>query len=230
VIRLAGVRVEAGERTVLHRLDLEIDPVTSPMTALIGPNGSGKSTLLRLLDGLVLANAGRISVDGLDPERELKALRRRVGFVFTDPDAQLVMPTAVEDVALSLRRTEVPRRRHDARARELLAAAGLDALADRSVREASSGQRQLLALTSVLATGPRVLLCDEPTTLLDLRTARRVGDVLRDPPAPVAQVVVATHDLDLAGRADRVLWIEDGRVRGDGAPAEVVAAYRRAAG
>ena len=230
MIRLAGVRVEAGERTVLDRLDLEIDPASSPMTALIGPNGSGKSTLLRLLDGLVLANAGRITVDGLDPERELKALRRRVGFVFTDPDAQLVMPTAVEDVALSLRRTEVPRRHHDARARELLAAAGLGALADRSVREASSGQRQLLALTSVLATGPRVLLCDEPTTLLDLRTARRVGDVLRDPPAPVTQVVVATHDLDLAGRADRVLWIEDGRVRGDGGPAEVVAAYRRAAG
>lgn len=230
MIRLAGVRVEAGERTVLDRLDLEIDPASSPMTALIGPNGSGKSTLLRLLDGLVLANAGRVTVDGLDPERELKALRRRVGFVFTDPDAQLVMPTAVEDVALSLRRTEVPRRHHDARARELLAAAGLGALADRSVREASSGQRQLLALTSVLATGPRVLLCDEPTTLLDLRTARRVGDVLRDPPAPVTQVVVATHDLDLAGRADRVLWIEDGRVRGDGGPAEVVAAYRRAAG
>lgn len=230
MIRLAGVRVEAGERTVLDRLDLEIDPATSPMTALIGPNGSGKSTVLRLLDGLVLANAGRVTVDGLDPERELKALRRRVGFVFTDPDAQLVMPTAVEDVALSLRRTEVPRRHHDARARELLAAAGLGALADRSVREASSGQRQLLALTSVLATGPRVLLCDEPTTLLDLRTARRVGDVLREPPAPVTQVVVATHDLDLAGRADRVLWIEDGRVRGDGGPVEVVAAYRRAVG
>lgn len=230
MIRLAGVRVEAGERTVLDRLDLEIDPATSPMTALIGPNGSGKSTVLRLLDGLVLANAGRVTVDGLDPERELKALRRRVGFVFTDPDAQLVMPTAVEDVALSLRRTEVPRRHHDTRARELLAAAGLGALADRSVREASSGQRQLLALTSVLATGPRVLLCDEPTTLLDLRTARRVGDVLREPPAPVTQVVVATHDLDLAGRADRVLWIEDGRVRGDGGPVEVVAAYRRAVG
>ena len=90
------------------------------------------------------------------------------------------MPTAVEDVELSLRRTDVPRRAREARARELLSAAGLGALADRSVREASSGQRQLLALTSVLATGPRVLLCDEPTTLLDLRTARRVTDALSE--------------------------------------------------
>jgi biotin transport system ATP-binding protein len=230
VIRLEGVRVDAGDRVVLHPLDLRIDPLESPLTVLVGPNGSGKSTLLRLLDGLVLANAGRVSVDGLDPERELRALRRHVGFVFTDPDAQLVMPTAVEDVELSLRRTELPRRAREARARELLGAAGLGDLADRSVREASSGQRQLLALTSVLATGPRVLLCDEPTTLLDLRTARRVADVLRDPPPPVGQVVVATHDLDLAARADRVLWIEDGRVRADGAPATVVAAYRASAG
>ncbi|MBB2902950.1 biotin transport system ATP-binding protein [Kineococcus radiotolerans] len=226
MIRLEGVRVHAGPRPVLHRLDLELDPATAPLTALIGPNGSGKSTLLRLLDGLVLPDAGRVTVDGLDPERQLKQLRRHVGFVFTDPDAQLVMPTAVEDVALSLRRSDLPRRRHDERARELLAEAGLGELADRSVREASSGQRQLLALTSVLATGPRVLLCDEPTTLLDLRTARRVGAVLRDPPAPVGQVLVATHDLDLAARADRVLWIEGGRVRADGAPGDVIAAYR----
>ena len=94
---------------VLHPLDLVLDPATAPMTALIGPNGSGKSTLLRLLDGLVLANGGRVSVDGLDPEHQLKQLRRHVGFVFTDPDAQLVMPTAVEDVALSLRRGDLPR-------------------------------------------------------------------------------------------------------------------------
>nr|WP_246315649.1 ABC transporter ATP-binding protein [Kineococcus aurantiacus] len=201
--------------------------MTDRFTVLVGPNGSGKSTLLRLLDGLVLPSAGRVLVDGLDPEERLKELRRHVGFVFTDPDAQLVMPTPVEDVALSLRRTGV--RDRTARARELLAAAGLGALADRSVRETSSGQRQLLALTTVLATEPRVLLADEPTTLLDLRTARRVGDVLRDPPAHVAQVVVATHDLDLAARADRALWVEDGRVRADGTAAEVVAAYRASA-
>ncbi len=221
MIRLEGVRVDAPDRTVLHPLDLE---VTEPFTVLVGPNGSGKSTLLRLLDGLVLPSAGRVLVDGLDPDRDLRALRRRVGFVFTDPDAQLVMPTAVEDVALSLRRTDV--RDRDAHARGLLAEAGLGELADRSVRDVSSGQRQLLALTTVLATRPRVVLADEPTTLLDLRTARRVGDVLRDPPGHVGQVVVATHDLDLAVRADRALWIAAGRVHADGPAPEVVAAYR----
>ncbi|MEZ0166833.1 energy-coupling factor ABC transporter ATP-binding protein [Kineococcus sp. LSe6-4] len=221
MIHLDGARVDAPDRVVLHPLHLRL---TEPFTVLVGPNGSGKSTLLRLLDGLVLPSAGRVLVDGLDPERDLRALRRRVGFVFTDPDAQLVMPTAVEDVALSLRRTGV--RDRDRHARDLLAEAGLGELADRSVRDVSSGQRQLLALVTVLATRPAVVLADEPTTLLDLRTGRRVGDVLRDPPDHVGQVVVATHDLDLAVRADRALWISEGRVRADGPAPDVVAAYR----
>ncbi|MGI4896662.1 MAG: energy-coupling factor ABC transporter ATP-binding protein [Janthinobacterium lividum] len=224
MIRLEDVVVSAGAHVVLHPLTLE---VAQSSLALVGPNGSGKSTLLRLLNGLVLPTRGRVEVDGLDPETALGRLRRHVGFVFTDPDAQLVMPTAVEDVALSLRRIDVPRRERDTRARALLETQGLAEYADSSVREMSSGQRQLLALTSVLATRPAVLVCDEPTTLLDLRTAHRIADVLL---AGGAQLVVATHDLDLAARTERALWLEDGRVRLDGPAAEVVAAYRGSVG
>ena len=220
MIRLRAAAVDAGSIPVLHPTTLELD---EPSVALVGPNGSGKSTFLRLLNGLVLPSSGTVEVDGLDPEHQAAAVRRRVGFVFTDPDAQLVMPTAVEDVALSLRRLGVPRRERDARARALLAAQGLGGHADAGVRELSSGQLQLLALTSVLATAPAVLVCDEPTTLLDLRHARRVADVLLAGPA---RLVVATHDLDLAGRCVRALWIEGGRVRRDGPAADVVAAYR----
>ena len=223
MIRLRGVAVLAGERVVLHPLDLEL---AEPSVALVGPNGSGKSTLLRLLNGLVLPSEGAVSVDGLDTEADLARVRRRVGFVFPDPDAQLVMPTPVEDVALSLRRTGVPRSERPARARELLERQGLGALADAGVRELSSGQRQLLALTAVLATEPAVLACDEPTTLLDLRTARRVAQVLLSSPA---QLVVATHDLALARRARRALWLEAGRVVADGPAGEVVAAYAASA-
>ncbi|NAZ85522.1 ATP-binding cassette domain-containing protein [Kineococcus sp. T90] len=215
--------MRAGERVVLHPLELEL---TEASVALVGPNGSGKSTLLRLLNGLVLPSEGAVSVDGLDTEADLVRVRRRVGFVFPDPDAQLVMPTPVEDVALSLRRTGVPRRERAARARELLELQGLGALADAGVRELSSGQRQLLALTAVLATEPAVLACDEPTTLLDLRTARRVAQVLLSSPA---QLVVATHDLALARRARRALWLEAGRVVADGPAGEVVAAYAASA-
>lgn len=220
MIRFEAVTVDAGRTPVLRSTTLEL---TEPSVALVGPNGSGKSTFLRLLNGLVLPSSGRVEVDGLDPEHRTADVRRRVGFVFTDPDAQVVMPTAVEDVALSLRRVGVPRREREDRARELLAGQGLAHRADAGVRELSSGQRQLLALTSVLATAPAVLVCDEPTTLLDLQHARRVADVLL---SAAAQLVVATHDLDLAARCVRALWIEDGRVRADGPAADVVAAYR----
>ncbi len=204
-----------------------LGPVTLRLTerrvAVVGANGSGKSTLARLLNGLVLPSSGTVRVDGLDTRTDGPDVRRRVGFVFTDPDAQLVMPTPVEDVALSLRRSVPDAREREARARAALARVGLADRADLPVHALSGGQRQLLALTSVLATDPDVLVCDEPTTLLDLRWRAVVDDLLADLPQ---QVVVVTHDLDAALHAERVLVVDDGRVVHDGEPSAAVAAYR----
>jgi biotin transport system ATP-binding protein len=200
--------------------------LTERRIALIGANGSGKSTLARLFNGLVTPTTGRVTVDGLDVERDGARVRRRVGFVFTDPAAQLVMPTAAEDVALSLRRTHRDRRERRAAAERVLADFGLAGLGDRSVHGLSGGQRQLLALAGVLATGPDVLVADEPTTLLDLANARRIGDLLLGLPQ---QLVLVTHDLDLAVRCDRVLLVREGRVAYDGDPAAAVEHYRATA-
>ena len=101
---------------------------------------------------------------------------------------------------------------------------GLAEVAERSVYDLSGGERQLAALVSVLAVEPSVLVCDEPTTLLDLRNRNLVAGVLAALPH---QVIVATHDLELAADAERVLLIENGGVAADGAPAEVIASYRR---
>ncbi|HSN10792.1 MAG TPA: ABC transporter ATP-binding protein [Propionibacteriaceae bacterium] len=189
--------------------------------AVIGANGSGKSTLLRLLNGLVLPTRGTVRVNGLDTAAEGSAVRRAVGFVFTDPLAQLVMPTPVEDVELSLRRT-VPRPARRARASELLSAYGLGALQHSSVYDLSGGERQLVALVSVLAVEPSIVVADEPTTLLDLRNRNRIRDELS---RLDQQLVVATHDLELAQDADRVLVVEGGRVVADGPPDVAIAAY-----
>ncbi|UAL28897.1 energy-coupling factor ABC transporter ATP-binding protein [Nocardioides rotundus] len=210
------------EVTVLHETSLEL---TEPRVALIGPNGSGKSTLARLLNGLVEPTTGRVTVDGRDVVEDGKEVRRRVGFVFTDPAAQLVMPTAAEDVALSLRRTH-PKAERRAAAEQVLADFGLAGLGDRSVHGLSGGQRQLLALAGVLAVEPEVIVADEPTTLLDLGNARRIGDLLLGLPQ---QLVLVTHDLELAARCDRALLIRDGRVEKDGAATDVVEHYRETA-
>lgn len=205
-----SVPVPGGPRVVLEPTTLEL---TEQRVGIIGANGSGKSTLARMVNGLVEPTTGRVLVDGLDVARDGAAVRRRVGFAFTDPAAQLVMPTCVEDVELSLRRHEKAARRRHELALGVLERFGLGDHADVSVHALSGGQKQLLALAGVLAVEPAVLVADEPTTLLDLANTRRVGDLLF---GLDQQLVLVTHDLDLARRCDRVVVIEDARVRYDG--------------
>lgn len=217
-IRFEGAGVSAGGRTILAPTDLVL---REQRIAVIGGNGSGKSTLARLVNGLVEPSVGRVRVDGLDTVRSGAQVRRTVGFCFTDPSAQLVMPTCVEDVELSLRK-RVPRAERRAVALATLARFGLEDRADASVHAISGGQRQLLALAGVLAVEPTVVVADEPTTLLDLANTRRVGELLLSLPQ---QLILVTHDLDLASRCDRALVVEDGVVCFDGPTREAVDHY-----
>jgi biotin transport system ATP-binding protein len=219
VIQLAGVSHRYGERVVLDGIDLALG---ERRIGIVGANGSGKSTLARLLNGLVVPTSGRVTVDGLDTRRDGAAVRRRVGFLFTDPDAQIVMPTVAEDVAFSLRRSGLSRAEVAERVAAALERVGLAGHADHPAHLLSGGQKQLLALTSVLATGPAVLVCDEPTTLLDARNARRVTALLARLPQ---QIVLVTHQLDQLRDADRVVVVDEGRVVADDAPAVALKAY-----
>lgn len=218
-ISLDGVSVEREGRTILR--DVTID-LSAARTAVIGANGSGKSTFARLLNGLIAPTSGRVVVHGVDVQRDTRAVRREVGFVFTDPQAQILMPTPAEDLALSLR--DLPRDEARARIATILREHGLAGHADAPVSTLSGGQRQLLALASVLATEPALIVADEPTTLLDLRNAQRIGDLLL---AQDAQVVIVTHDLGLAGRCDRVVLFDGGCVAASGDPGAVIDEYRR---
>ncbi|WP_297081797.1 energy-coupling factor ABC transporter ATP-binding protein [uncultured Demequina sp.] len=204
-----------------------LEPTSLTLTerhiSIIGANGGGKSTLVRMINGLVPPASGSVEVEGLDVAKQGPRVRRMVGFLFTDPSAQLIMPTAIEDVMLSLRRTIDKK---DERAEAALAALeeiGLGDRADVSVNALSGGQRQLLALAGVLAVTPRILVADEPTTLLDLRWRAHVGSLLRSLPV---QLIEVTHDLDSAVRAERTIVIDEGSVAFDGSPVEAVAYYR----
>lgn len=219
MIRFEGISQSYGDRVVLRGIDLEL---AEPRVGIIGANGSGKSTLARMINGLVTPESGRVTVAGLDVAREGAAVRRKVGFVFPDPEAQIVMPTVAEDVAFSLRRQRLPRERRDELVAQVLARFGLAEHRDHPAHRLSSGQKQLLALASILVTEPEILVCDEPTTLLDLRHARQVARLLAELPQ---QVVLVTHHLDLVRGWERVVVVDEGRVVADGPGERSVATY-----
>ena len=197
--------------------------LTEQRIGIIGANGSGKSTFVRLLNGLLLPATGTVRVDGLDTRHDGRDVRRRVGFCFTDPDAQIVMPTVREDIAFGLRRRGLSRAEIDARVAEALLTYGLDGHADHPAHLLSGGQKQLLALSSVLVTNPSVLVLDEPTTLLDLRNAGKVAELVG---RLDQQVLLVTHHLDLLDGFERVLVFDEGRIVYDGPPAGAIAHYR----
>lgn len=218
-IRFSAVHHRFGERVVLDRIDLTL---TERRIGIVGANGSGKSTLARMINGLVTPTRGSVTLDGLDTTAKGRDVRRRVGFVFTDPDNQIVMPTVAEDVAFSLRRSGLSKAEVAERVAAALRRFGLAGHADHPTHLLSGGQKQLLALAAVLITEPDVVVADEPTTLLDLRNSRMVNDLLA---GLGEQVVLVTHHLHLLTGFDRVVVLDAGRVVADGTPAQAVPTY-----
>lgn len=220
-IVLDGVRVTWGQRTVL---DLDALRLGERRVGFIGANGSGKSTLLRCLNGLVAPSAGAVRVDGLDVARESRKVRRKVGFVFQDPEAQIVMPTIAEEVDLGLKAQKIPAETRRRRGSEALARFGLDGRENDSAHLLSGGEKQRLALASIFAMHPDILVMDEPTTMLDLPGRRLFQRLVAPLPQ---QVLIATHDLELVRDFDRVLVLDQGRVIADDGPDAAIHAYVR---
>ncbi len=190
---------------------------------IVGANGSGKSTLVRMINGLVEPTSGTVTVDGLDVAKNAREVRRRVGFIFTNPDNQIVMPTVQEDVAFTLRRRGLSAEQIAERTAVALERFGLAEHADHPAHRLSGGQKQLLALAAVLVAEPQLVVADEPTTLLDARNARLILELLQ---SLRQQVIVVTHQLELLDGFDRIIVVEEGQVVADGDPETALAAYR----
>lgn len=216
-----GVTHAYGDRPVLRDVSLTL---SERRIGIVGANGSGKSTLARMINGLVLPDRGGVRVHGLDTRRSTRKVRRQVGFVFTDPDRQILMPTVAEDIELSLSRHGLSRDERAARTRRVLDRFGLAGHADHPAHLLSGGQKQLLALAAVLVTEPGIVVADEPTTLLDLRNTA----MLRAAFATLdTQLIVVTHDLTVVDDFDRVVVLDEGEVVADDVPAVALSAYRR---
>lgn len=221
MIEIVGVTHRFGDRVVLRDLTVTL---TERRIGIVGANGSGKSTFARLLNGLVIPSDGTVRVEGVDTRRGGAKVRRMVGFVFTDPDNQIIMPTVAEDVAFSLRRAKLTPAETRRRVTEALDRFGLAGHADHPAHLLSGGQKQLLAIASVLATEPDTVVCDEPTTLLDLRNARGVGELLNQLPQ---RIVLVTHHLELLAGYERVLVFDEGALVADGPPETSLQFYRQ---
>ncbi|MCF1503064.1 energy-coupling factor ABC transporter ATP-binding protein [Afifella sp. H1R] len=216
-IRAVHQRFETFE--ALKGIDLTLN---EKRIGIVGSNGSGKSTFARLLNGLLIPTSGQVLVDGLDTAKSGKAVRRKVGFVFQNPDNQIVFPIVEEDVAFGLKGLKLPAAQRGALVEEVLDRYGLGPFRSHPSHTLSGGQKQLLALAGVLITRPDCVVFDEPTTLLDLRNARRVAKVIDE---MEETVIVVTHDLPLLQSFDRVIVFDQGRVIADDEPNSALARY-----
>ncbi|WP_327355499.1 energy-coupling factor ABC transporter ATP-binding protein [Streptomyces sp. NBC_01304] len=189
--------------------------------ALLGPNGAGKTTLVLHLNGILQAGAGSVTVAGLPVEkRNFAAIRRRVGIVFQDPDDQLFMPTVREDVAFGPASAGVRGPELEACVRKSLALVGMEDFADRPPHHLSFGQRRRVAVATVLAMEPEILVLDEPSSNLDPASRRELADILRSLDVTVLMV---THDLPYALElCPRALVLSDGAIVADGPTAELL--------
>ncbi|MBF4546732.1 ABC transporter ATP-binding protein [Corynebacterium afermentans subsp. lipophilum] len=219
LIEFRGAAVAYDGEQILAPLTVSL---SEQRIGIIGSNGSGKSTTVRLINGLIEPTSGQVLYDGLTPDKRGKDIRKRVGFVFSDAESQIVMPRVSDDVAFSLRRFKLPREEVKNRVAEVLERFDLTDRAEHSPHTLSGGEKQMLALASVLVIEPDTIIADEPTTLLDLRNRRRI---VRELMSLDQQLIVVTHDLEMLRGFDRVLVIDDGALAYDGAPDDAIAFY-----
>lgn len=189
---------------------------------VIGLNGSGKTTFARLINGLTKPTEGRVSVNRLDTVQDAKAVLQTVGFIFQNPQNQIILPIVRDDIAFGLKRLGLSKAETESRVKAVLSRLGISHLGERRAHELSGGELQLAALAALLVTDPKILILDEPTNQLDLKNRTIVEKTI----AALSQaLIVITHDLPLLAGFDRVLVFHDGGLVADAGPEEAVACY-----
>ncbi|NTD87508.1 energy-coupling factor ABC transporter ATP-binding protein [Agrobacterium tumefaciens] len=213
----AGVAFEG--RQALQPVSLTL---TERRIGVIGLNGSGKTTFARLINGLTKPTRGKVSVNGLDTVKDARAVLQAVGFIFQNPQNQIILPIIRDDVAFGLKRLGIGNTETETRVKAVLARLGIAHLEERRAHELSGGELQLAALAALLVTEPQILILDEPTNQLDLKNRAIVEKTM----AALSQaLVVITHDLPLLSGFDRVLVFHEGELVADANPEEAVARY-----
>lgn len=219
MIEFRNVSHDFDGKPVLRGISLSL---SERRIAIIGANGSGKTTLARMINGLIVPKQGEVLVDGLSARKKGAEVRGLVGFVFQNPEHQIVMPTVEEDLAFGLQNMNLPKVEIAERVDAMLAAHGLSDKRNAPAHLLSGGEQKLLTLLSVLIMEPRYIIFDEPMNSLDLTARRRLTRVMDE----LAQTIITiTHDFDLIAGYDRAILIHGGVVAADEPPTNAVQRY-----
>ena len=223
MIEVRGLRfAHPGGATALDGVELTIG--AGERVAVLGPNGAGKTTLMLHLNGIHRATAGEVRIGGevvdTSDRRRLAEVRRRVGLVFQDPDDQLFMPSVRDDVAFGPANLGLAPDVIEARVESALRAVGMLDFAARPPHHLSFGQRRRVAVATVLAMEPEILVLDEPSSNLDPASRRELAEILDSLDVTILMV---THDLPYALQlCERAVILADGRIVADGATASIL--------
>ena len=213
-ITLSQASYAATGRPILHDLTLTL---TEARIGILGQNGSGKTTLLRLIAGLIAPTEGTVRIGQTDPAKDRKAALAQIGILFQNPDHQILFPTVEEELAFGLTQQNHPNPTQAVA--DLLNQENRTHWAKAPTHTLSQGQRHYLCLLSILLMNPQTLLLDEPFAGLDLPTQARLKRRLKSLPQ---QIITITHDPEAVATADRILWLDQGRIRADGPPATIL--------
>ncbi|MEM2098556.1 MAG: ABC transporter ATP-binding protein [Candidatus Bathyarchaeia archaeon] len=192
--------------------------------AILGPNGSGKSTLILLLTGLLTPQQGEIMVfEAKTTAHDFKKIRHKIGLVFQDPDDQLFTSSVIEDVEYGPKNLRFPEEQIKQQSNKVLSKIGIENLKDRAPHRLSFGEKKKVALATALVLNPELLILDEPTANLDLKSRRELISMLKELNHEGTTIVVSTHDIEaLPELVDRIILISHGSKVGEGETAKIL--------
>lgn len=207
-----------NKETVLQDVTFSVNQ--GETIGIVGANGAGKSTLMKLITGLLTATEGHLTVAGMDVNRKnIKSIRKKVGYTFQDPDNQLFMPSVYEDVAFSARQEKKSEEAIRQIVQKALAEVGGQHLADKASYKMSGGEKRLITLATVFASEPEILILDEPSVGLDPRARRQLIRLLAK---RKETKIIATHDMDMAlTLCDRVVVLYNGQIQANDTPMHI---------
>lgn len=213
-----SVRYHDGNQ-VINQLDIQIN--NGETVGLIGANGAGKSTLLMSLVGILLPSEGSIEIDGvLLDKKNLREIREKIGVVFQNPDDQLFMSNVYDDIAFGLRNYGLKEEDISHKVTRIMEELGVEKLQHMNSHKLSGGEKRIIAIATILVMEPSVVLFDEPSSFLDLKTRRRLIQLLS---SLSMTKLIATHDLDMALElCDRIIVIKEGRILAQGRTKEIL--------